>query len=47
MTVYARYKCDLKGSFDRKPYKPIYATEVWVNREGKWQIVSYQETPVS
>src|SRR5437870_2103580 len=26
-----RYKCDLKGSFDGKPFGPIYATEVWVN----------------
>jgi hypothetical protein len=42
-----RYKCDLKGSFDGKPFKPVYATEVWVNRAGKWQIVSYTETPVS
>ncbi|MBA3514966.1 MAG: nuclear transport factor 2 family protein [Pyrinomonadaceae bacterium] len=42
-----RYKCDLKGSFDGKPFRPVYATEVWVNRRGKWQIVSYTETPVS
>ncbi len=42
-----RYKCDLKGSFDGKPFKPVYGTEVWVNRGGKWQIVSYTETPVS
>jgi ketosteroid isomerase-like protein len=42
-----RYKCNLKGSFDGKPFKPIYATEVWVNRGGKWRIVSYQETPLS
>jgi hypothetical protein len=42
-----RYKCDLKGSYDGKPFAPVYATEVWVNRGGKWQIVSYQETPVS
>ena len=42
-----RYKCDLKGSFDGKPFGPVYATEVWVNRGGKWQIVSYTETPVS
>ena len=42
-----RYKCDLKGSFEGKAFKPLYATEVWVNRGGKWQIVSYQETPVS
>lgn len=42
-----RYKCDLKGSFDGKPFGPVYATEVWVNHGGKWQIVSYQETPVS
>lgn len=42
-----RYKCDLKGSFEGKAFKPVYATEVWVNRGGKWQIVSYQETPVS
>jgi hypothetical protein len=42
-----RYKCDLKGSFDGKPFKPVYATEVWVNRGGKWQIISYQETPIS
>jgi len=42
-----RYKCDLKGSYDGKPFKPVYATEVWVNRGGKWQILSYQETPQS
>lgn len=42
-----RYKCDLKGSYDGKPFAPVYATEVWVNRGGKWQIVSYQETPIS
>ena len=42
-----RYKCDLKGSYDGKPFGPVYATEVWVNRGGKWQIVSYSETPVS
>jgi hypothetical protein len=42
-----RYKCDLKGSLGGTPFKPVYATEVWVNRGGKWQIVSYQETPLS
>ena len=42
-----RYKCDLKGSYDGKPFAPVYATEVWVNRSGRWQIVSYQETPLS
>ena len=42
-----RYKWHLKGSFDGKPFKPVYATEVWVNRGGKWRIVSYTETPVS
>ena len=42
-----RYKCDLKGSFDGKPFVPVYAIEVWVKRGGKWQIVSYSETPVS
>ena len=41
------YKCDLKGSFDGKPFKPVYATEVWVNRAGKWRIISYTETPLS
>ena len=41
-----RYKCNLKGSYDGKQFAPVYATEVWVNRGGKWQIVSYQETPV-
>jgi Domain of unknown function (DUF4440) len=42
-----RYKCNLKGSFEGgKPFGPVYSTEVWVNRGGKWQIVSYQETPV-
>jgi len=45
--VILRYRCDLKGSYDGKPFKPVYATEVWVNRGGKWQIVSYSETPVS
>ena len=42
-----RYKCDLKGSYEGKAFGPVYATEVWVNRGGKWQIVSYTETPVS
>ena len=42
-----RYKCDLKGSYDGKPFGPVYATEVWVNRGGKWWITSYQETPIS
>jgi len=42
-----RYKANLKGSFDGKPFVPVYATEVWVNRGGKWQIVSYQETAIS
>jgi ketosteroid isomerase-like protein len=42
-----RYKCDLKGSFDGKPLGPVYATEVWVNRGGKWLQISYTETPVS
>lgn len=45
--VILRYKCDLKGSFDGMPFVPVYATEVWVNRGGKWLIVSYQETAVS
>lgn len=45
--VILRYKCDLKGSFEGKPFGPVYATEVWVNRGGKWLIVSYQETAVS
>jgi len=40
-----RYKADLKGSYDGKPFAPVYATEVWVNRGSKWQIISYQETP--
>ena len=43
-----RYKCDQKGSFDGKPLiSPVYATEVWVNRGGKWQIISYAEAPAS
>jgi hypothetical protein len=42
-----RYKCDLKGSYEGKQFAPVYATEVWVNRGGKWWIISYQETPVS
>ena len=42
-----RYKCDLKGSYDGKAFVPVYATEVWVNRGGKWQIISYTETPRS
>ena len=42
-----RYKADLKGSYDGKPFGPAYATEVWVKRGGKWQIVSYQETSVN
>jgi ketosteroid isomerase-like protein len=42
-----RYKCNLKGSFDGKPFQPVHVTEVWVNRGGKWRIVSYQETALS
>ena len=42
-----RYKCDLKGSYEGKQFGPVYSTEVWVNRGGKWQIISYQETLVS
>jgi hypothetical protein len=38
------YKCDLKGSYEGKMFKPVYATEVWVNRGGKWKIISYTET---
>ena len=42
-----RYKSDLKGSYEGKPFKHlVHVTEVWVNRGGKWQIVSYSETPV-
>jgi hypothetical protein len=41
------YKCDLKGSFEGKKFTPVYATEVWVNRGGKWLIIAYSETPVS
>jgi hypothetical protein len=41
------YKCDLKGSYEGKLFKPVYATEVWVNRGGKWRIISYTETPLS
>jgi len=41
-----RYKNDLKGSFDGKAFKPVYANEVWFNEGGKWRIVSYTETPV-
>jgi hypothetical protein len=41
------YKCNLKGSYEGKPFKPVYATEVWVNRGGKWKIISYIETLVS
>ena len=41
------YKCNLKGSYDGKPFKPVYATEVWVNRGGKWRIISYTETLLS
>jgi len=41
------YKCDLKGSVDGKPLKPVYATEVWVNRGGKWRQLMYTETPMS
>ena len=42
-----RYKCDLKGSYEGKAFRPVYATEVWVNRGGKWRIASYTETPLS
>ena len=41
------YKCALKGSYEGRPFKPVYATEVWVNRGGKWRIISYAESPLS
>lgn len=41
------YKCDLKGSGDGKPLKPAYVTEVWANRGGKWQQLTYTETPMN
>ena len=40
------YKCNLKGSYEAKPFKPVYATEVWVNRGGKCNIISYAESPL-
>ena len=39
------YKCNLKGSYEGRAFKPVYATEVWVNRGGKWRIISYAESP--
>ena len=41
------YKCNLKGSYEGRAFKPVYATEVWVNRGGKWRIISYTESPLS
>ena len=41
------YKCNLKGSYEGKAFKPVYATEVWVNRGGKWRIISYAESPLA
>lgn len=41
------YKCNLKGSYEGRAFKPVYATEVWVNRGGKWRIISYTETLLS
>ena len=41
------YKCNLKGSYEGRAFKPVYATEVWVNRGGKWRIISYAESPLS
>jgi len=41
------YTCNLKGSYEGRAFKPVYATEVWVNRGGKWRIISYAESPLS
>lgn len=41
------YKCNLKGSYEGRAFKPVYATEVWVNRGGKWRIISYAESPLA
>ena|SRR5215510_596480 len=39
-----RYKWEPKATFEGRQIKPVFVTEVWVNRDGKWQVVSYQET---
>jgi hypothetical protein len=41
-----RYKADVKGSYEGTAFKPVYASEVWIKRGGKWRILSYTETPV-
>ena len=42
------YKANLKGTFkgEEIPPGPYYSAAVWVNRDGKWQAVFYQQTLV-
>jgi len=41
-----RYKANLKGSFDGKPFCASLCHRSVGQPWSKWQIVSYQETPV-
>jgi hypothetical protein len=41
------YRLTQKGTFGGKEVTPkAYACAVWVNRGGKWQEITYQETPL-
>jgi hypothetical protein len=44
--VILHYKCNVKGSFENLQFKPVYVTETWVNRGGKWLIIAYTETAI-
>jgi hypothetical protein len=40
------YRATIKGTYAGKAVpSPVYASEVWVKRDGKWLQASYQETP--
>jgi ketosteroid isomerase-like protein len=40
------YRATIKGTYAGKVVpSPVYVSEVWVKRDGKWLQASYQETP--
>src|SRR5262249_6251394 len=45
--VIITYRFNAKGTFKGKPLPPtMMASSVWANRNGQWQEVLYQETPL-
>jgi ketosteroid isomerase-like protein len=46
-TALANYQISLEGTFRGNPLaSPVFVTEIWVKRDGKWLQQLYQETPI-